>query len=1017
MSSLPSETLTFLFTDVEGSTRLWQQHPALMPDIIARHDRLLREAVEAHGGRVFRTVGDAVYAVFRSPADALSAALEGQRALLQEPWDGGISLRVRMGLHTGVVGVRDGEFVGHTLNRVARLMASGHGGQILLSNATASLLLDALPPGTALLDLGEHRLKDLERPEHIYQVKAPDLPAGFPPLHSLDTLPGNLPVQSTSFVGREREVESVVSMLRNPDTRLLTLLGPGGTGKTRLALQVGAALQAEYQDGVFFVPLAPVRDTFQVAPAIASALGIPGPADTSLDERLAEHLRTRAMLLILDNFEQVLDAAQLVALLLSASSQLRVIVTSRAVLHLSAEHQYAVPPLQLPDLAHLPDIDTLARIDAVALFIQRARAIKPDFALTPATAAAVAAICARLDGLPLAIELAAARIKLFPPGALLARLNRSLTVLTGGARDLPARQQTLRGAIDWSYSLLSADEQRLFARLSVFAGGCTFDATEQVCNPEGQLDLLECLASLVDKSLVRQEGEEEPRFSMLETIREYALERLAYRGERDTLQRRHADYFLALAGEVADDTAQDGPARVKPEYDNLRVALSFVIDHELAPDAPPQERVAFALRTAKVAQQIYAHDEAVALLRKAQGMVDDLPQGEDRDACELDIQTALAVSSVVREGSYLSPDALTAFRRAQIIGDRLGRPNLPPVLGGLALAALSQGRTLEAEAMSRQLLEAAARDSTPMLQAEACYMLGVTSFWLGRLRQSQRYLAQALAQYKPEEHWTHQLLYPWDPGVACAVRLALTHWHLGYPEQARRQYRDGLALAERLAHPFSLAYALVFGFWLFVDLDELQAAEDAAQRLAEVSAEHNIGLYARVVGVNLGYCRVRRGEIENGIAEMDASITVVEEAREYVHVPFSLGLHADALFRVGRTTEALETVDRGLAQAERAEQRFWDAEFYRLRAELLMVQGDTKRARAALDRAAEIAAKQDALALALRVATSRYKLERQGPDEKAARDGLAAVYGRFTEGFDTEDLRAAHQLLTESAIS
>jgi predicted ATPase/class 3 adenylate cyclase len=580
MASHPSETLTFLYTDIEGSTRLWQQHPAAMPRVIARHDDLLREIAAAHGGSVFRTMGDAVCAAFRTAADALQAALDGQRGLWREPWEDGIVLRVRMAIHSGAAELRDSDYTGHTLNRVARLLAAGHGGQILISDIARGLLLDDLAPDVMLSDLGEHRLKDLDRPEHIFQVQADGLPHDFPPPRTVDAASTNLPTQATSFVGREAEVEAVTAMLRDPAIRLLTLLGPGGTGKTRLALCVGAEVLDEHRDGVFFVPLASIQDPQLIGPVVASALGVRESEDMSVEERLARYLRDKDMLMILDNFEQILAAAPLISRLLGGAPNLKVLVTSRSVLHLAAEHGYPVPPLSVPDLAYLPDSESITQYDAVALFVQRARAVKPDFTVTNANAPAVAEICYRLDGLPLAVELAAARTRLFPPEALLKRLATSLTVLTGGSRDLPARQQTLRATIDWSYSLLSSDQQSLFSRLAVFSGGWSLEAAEEVCNLEGDLDVLNALAALVEQSLVQQGGKDEPRFTMLETIREYASGLLHASADADVLHSRHAAWcarLLQSAPDLFTELASIG--RISPfffqEQDNLRAALHW----------------------------------------------------------------------------------------------------------------------------------------------------------------------------------------------------------------------------------------------------------------------------------------------------------------------------------------------------------------------------------------------------------------------------------------------------------
>ena len=511
MPELPTGTVTFLFTDIEGSTTRWEHHPEAMRAALARHDALLRSVITSHGGFVFKTVGDAVCAAFAVAADAVTAAVTAQRAVAAEEWGEVGPLRVRMALHTGAAQSRDQDYFGPPLNRVARLLSTGYGGQVLLSAATQELARDSLPEGESLLDLGEHALKDLLRPEHVYRLTGPDLLSDFPPLKSLSCHPHNLPMQPTPLIGREHEVASVCGLLRRPEVCLVTLSGPGGVGKTRLALQVAAELADQFADGVFLVPLAPVSDPERVVPAIIRTLSIREASDQPLFTLLQSALKDKHLLLLLDNFEQVTTAAVQVAELLAACPTLKVLVTSRVVLHVRAEHEFAVPPLTLPNLECLPDLVALSQYEAVALFIERAQATKPDFQVTNANAPAVAAICADLDGLPLAIELAAARVKYFPPQTLLTRLEQGLSLLSGGARELPARQQTLRGAIAWSYDLLSPEEQQLFRRLSVFVNGCTLEAAEQVCTAAGPLagDLLEGLMSLVDKSLLRQAEETE----------------------------------------------------------------------------------------------------------------------------------------------------------------------------------------------------------------------------------------------------------------------------------------------------------------------------------------------------------------------------------------------------------------------------------------------------------------------------------------------------------------------------
>jgi predicted ATPase/class 3 adenylate cyclase len=580
MSELPTGTVTFLFTDIEGSTTRWEHQPEAMRVALARHDALVRAAIQQHDGHVVKTMGDAFHAAFSRAPDAVAAALDAQRQLQAEPWGEIGPLRVRMALHTGAAEERDGDYYGPPLNRAARLLCAGHGGQILLTQVTAGLVREALSGGVSLRGLGQHRLKDLAEPEHVFQVVLPDLPSRFPALASLNAQPNNLPTCPTDLLGRERELAELGKLFRD-GARLVTLTGTGGTGKTRLSLQVAADLLDAYEHGAFFVELAPISDPALVASTIAQSLGLQDAGSRPIVDTLMEHLRGRSILLLLDNFEQILPAASVVAELLAACPSLGVLATSREPLRLRGEQEYAVPPLPLPDNGREPTAGVAWHSPAVSLFVQRARAIRPDFVLTDENAPAVAEICARLDGLPLAIELAAARVRLLAPEAMVRRLERRLPLLVGGARDLPSRQQALRDTIAWSHDLLEEHERRLFRRLSVFVGGWTLDAAEAVCNADGDLDVLAGVESLVAKSLVRQQVQPggEPRFAMLETIREYALEQLETSGEASASSRRHRDWFLTLAEHAAVELRGPHQAewfdRLEVEHSNLRAALDW----------------------------------------------------------------------------------------------------------------------------------------------------------------------------------------------------------------------------------------------------------------------------------------------------------------------------------------------------------------------------------------------------------------------------------------------------------
>jgi predicted ATPase/class 3 adenylate cyclase len=583
----PTGTVTFLLTDIEGSTVLLERLGTAWGATLDTHHELVRSAIEGAGGQRVNTNGDAVFAVFARPPDAVAAAAAAQRALAAAEWPEGVRLRVRMGLHTGEAERAGQDYAGLDVHRTARICAAAHGGQVLLSSATHSLTERALPAGVRLRDLGEHRLKDLSRPERLHQLCIDELPAEFPPPRTLDAWRHPLPVQPTTFIGREREVAEARTLLEG--TRALTLTGPGGTGKTRLALQIATESSEAYRDRAVFVALAALRDPSLVAATVAAAVGVQEEAGRPILTSLTERLAGMEVLLVLDNYEQLLPAAPLVGELVAAGPGVRVLVTSRAPLRVAGEREYEVRPLALPDAAGAATPEELAESEAVALFVERARAIEPGFALGPENAAAVAAICTALDGLPLAIELAAARVRLLSPQAILERLGTSLPLLTGGPRDRPERQRTLRGAIQWSHDLLDPDGQTMFRWLAAFAGGWTFEAAEAVCSPAGgaTLDTLETLDELVQHSLARRDdGASEPRFRMLQTIREFGLERLAESGEEPEIHERHAQFFLTLAEKAGGELTGPGQAvwldRLACDHDNLRAALRWSVDADRA---------------------------------------------------------------------------------------------------------------------------------------------------------------------------------------------------------------------------------------------------------------------------------------------------------------------------------------------------------------------------------------------------------------------------------------------------
>ncbi len=573
----PTGTVTFLFTDIEGSTRLWETHPNAMKPLLACHDAILRQAVGNNRGYMVKTTGDGCHAAFGTAADALQATLAAQQALNAEPWSElqPHALRVRMGVHTGEAEARAGDYYGTAVNRAARLMSIGHGGQVLISASTAELSRDFLPAEITLLDLGEHRLKDLNRPEHIFQLAHPSLPSEFPPVKSLDAYPNNLPTQLTSFIGREREINETRQLLST--ARLVTLTGSGGTGKTRLAQQVAADVLPTFTDGVWQVELAPVSDPDQVLPSLAAVLKLQPMSGASLVDLVTDTLHNKHMLILMDNCEHLVEAcAALADHLLRACPHLKILASSRESLGIAGEVSYRVPSLSVPAPEEIAP-EQLSQSEAAQLFINRAVASNPHFQLTGSNAPAVAQVCRRLDGIPLALELAAARIKLFPPEQIAERLNDRFRLLTGGSRTALPRQQTLRALIDWSYDLLSEPERALLRQLSVFVGGWSFEAAEAVCS---DLDVLTLLEQLVNKSLVvADEIQGQARYHMLETIRQYGREKLIDAGEAARLRDRHIDYFLRLSQETEPELGS-GQAfevleRLILDDDNLRAGIEW----------------------------------------------------------------------------------------------------------------------------------------------------------------------------------------------------------------------------------------------------------------------------------------------------------------------------------------------------------------------------------------------------------------------------------------------------------
>ncbi len=727
MRTLPTGTVTYLFTDVEGSVQIWEQDPAAMREAMRRHDALVEECVGQHGGCVVRPrgEGDSRFAVFMRATNAVAAACALQRALGAESWVTPRPVRVRMALHTGEGDFRAGDYYGPAVNRCARLRGVAHGGQALLTLATAELVRDGLPEGAKLRPLGIHRLRDLQRPEEIFQILDRDLPDEFPPLKSVDIWPNNLPVQLTSFVGREKEIAEVKRALAS--ARLVMLTGAGGCGKTRLALQVAVEAQEEYPDGVWLAELAAMADPALVPQALATALAVREEPHRTLTDTLVEYLRPKQMLLVIDNCEHLVEAcAQMVGTLLRACPKIRVLATSREVLGITGEMAWRVPSLRLPDPQRLPPTETLTEYEAVRLFSERAGTVAPGFRVTNENASVVVQVCQRLDGIPLAIELAAARVKVLSEEQIAQRLDDRFRLLTGGSRTALPRHQTLRATMDWSYDLITELERGLLRRLAVFVGGFTLEAAEAIGAGDGvrDRDVLDLLVRLVDKSLVLvDEQDEKMRYRLLETMRQYAWAKLVEVGETEVVRERHRVFFLKLAERAEPEWSAANQAAwldcLEVEHGNLTAALEWSL--ERAPEAGLQfaaavwrfwemrghlsegrqwlegllraagERASAAVRAkalngaGAMAQVQGDHPRAVALFEEALALWRQLG---DR----LGVSKALNNLGIVicKDGDYAR--ARSYFEQSLAIKRELGdKGGVAISLGNLAFAVLSQG--------------------------------------------------------------------------------------------------------------------------------------------------------------------------------------------------------------------------------------------------------------------------------------------------------------------------------------
>jgi predicted ATPase/class 3 adenylate cyclase len=859
----PTGTVALLFTDIEGSTKLAQEGTDVWEALRERHHTILRTAITTHNGHIFQISGDAFCATFHTAGDALLAAIRSQTDLYREDW-GATPLKVRMGIHTGKAEIQeDGQYQGYlAMSRIQRLMSAGHGGQVLISLASQELIRDELPEGISLRDMGEKRLKDLIRPEHIFQLIVPGLPNDFPPLKTLETHSNNLPIQATPYMAREHETEAVRQKLLDPDIHLLTLTGPGGIGKTRLGLQVAAEMLDDFADGVFFVPLAPVIDSALVVFTIAQVLNVREAGGISLIEMLQNHLSKKHLLLFLDNFEQVISAASFVSHLLAIAPNLKVLVTSREILHIYGEHNYPVSALTVPDPKHLPSLERLTQFEAVRLFIQRAQAVKSDFKVTNINAPAVAEICHRLDGLPLAIELAAARVRLLSPENLLSRLESRLRLLTGGARDLPGRQQTLRGTIAWSYDLLTADEKTLFQRLAVFAAGFTLEAAEAVCNVEQNLpfELVDGVEALTDKSLLkREETEEEPRFFMLETIREYAVEMLSRSNEVGDIQKSHFDYFYNFAETARAFLEKSEQAnwlnRLEREQEDLRTAFHWAKENRLT------------LQGAQLA-------DALSLFWLMRGY---LTEGRDR------------LAEILSQGDDLIDQELYAR-----------------LLNQVGLLARYQCDYKSAAAFITESLEISRKLGDRHAIANALANLGFVVLNQENLAQAHEHYLEALAIYRKLNH---------EQGIAdSSSHLALIEFCKGNYETAYNYNKESLLIWQRLEDKQGIAWALSHTGNVVLQQGHYASAHDFFDRSLTIAVE--TGIKWQIAYALEGYASLASAHKQ---AQQAVCLTsFCNELRRSMHMPLSPLYRALFERTMSSVQQALD--DKSISEAQAAGQ-------------------------------------------------------------------------------------------------
>lgn len=864
--SLPSGTVTFLFTDIEGSTKLAQQYPEAMLALLARHNEILNQSIRAHNGYVFQIVGDSFAAAFHSANEALYAALDAQRTIYAESW-APASITVRMGIHTGTAHLNDpsaptayAEYA--TLASAQRIMSAGHGGQILLSGATRELVRDTLPADSELQDLGEKRLKDLWRPERLYQLNMSGLPWTFPPLKTLDAFLNNLPTQLTTFIGREQEIVEVRKELALH--RLVTLTGSGGTGKTRLSLQVAAELLDQFPHGVWFIELAALADPELIPRTILSAIGVSEQQGKPPLELLKGYLQGKKTLIVLDNCEHLIEAsAKLADALLNVAPELKIMASSREALGVKGELSHPVPSLSLPDIKHLPVIEQLSQYEAVRLFIDRASLISPHFMVNKDNAPFIAQICYRLDGIPLAIELAAARVRMLSAEQISKRLDDRFRLLTGGARTALPRQQTLRALIDWSYDLLSKNERLLLRRLSVFAGGWTLEAAEEICAGDDMenYDVLDTLTQLVNKSLVvviehSQSGE--PRYRMLETIRQYAREKLLEAGGSEIVRQHHLAYFVRLVEQAEPELYRSNQVfwlnKLDDELDNLRLAMEWALTTD----------VSSGLRIASVPWRFWAER---GYLRE---LGDDLRQLLEREH---------------------SPDWLHA-----------------QALAIYSFCFFRQGNFSEAIRIAEESLQLARTLSDKKMEAFSLSFLGVFTLTQGNMREGTQILEQSLALYEVSDDKLGQA----NAMLWLAIGSNDLDREIAFATKSLKIYRELGHLTDIASSLFQLARLTIWRGDFSSPVPWLEEALSISHQLGNQTSE----VEALITQGNLAY---RQGDYPQACVYYEEATSLGEKIGDFYHILWIRVYMAHVALRQGNFQRARILFEDSIRQTQKAD--------------------------------------------------------------------------------------------------